>query len=378
MTSFVQLVSRNPNPRVAIEELQLGLGEEHKDLQKILFYSHEYSKEEVAQAVSDWDDPDLIGCSTAGEISPDGYEDKSMTLFAFGGRDFLFERYFIQDLDDFQNSSYQDFEEIFDEVRDNETRLGEDAKSFALLLIDGLSAREELTLGKLSEYLINIPLIGGSSGDGLNFGETGLIQNSMVTNHSATVLFVSTSYPFELIKGQHFEESDQKLVITDAIPEERIVKEINGLPAAEAYAEILGVSIEALNPTVYSNNPVMLKLGDEFYVRSIQKANDDGSLTFYCAIDVGLVLTLAKRKSFLDETDCLFEKYRSQFSNVDSILAFECILRRLEVKNADQKLQDDVNKLYKENKVIGFHTYGEQFGKIHINQTFTGVIFGKR
>ena len=38
----------------------------------------------------------------------------------------------------------------------------------------------------------------------------------------------------------------------------------------------------------------MLNIGGNWYIRSIAKVNEDFSLTFFCAIDSGLVLTIAK------------------------------------------------------------------------------------
>ena len=45
---------------------------------------------------------------------------------------------------------------------------------------------------------------------------------------------------------------------------------------------------------VFATHPLLVRLGGAEHVRSIQKANPDGSLTFYSAIDEGLVLTLAR------------------------------------------------------------------------------------
>ena len=38
----------------------------------------------------------------------------------------------------------------------------------------------------------------------------------------------------------------------------------------------------------------------------------------------------------------------------------------------------DISQLYRENHVVGFHTYGEQYRSMHVNQTLTGVAIGKR
>jgi hypothetical protein len=37
-----------------------------------------------------------------------------------------------------------------------------------------------------------------------------------------------------------------------------------------------------------------------------------------------------------------------------------------------------VGRIFAENKVIGFATYGEQYNAMHVNQTFTGVAIGRR
>jgi hypothetical protein len=35
-----------------------------------------------------------------------------------------------------------------------------------------------------------------------------------------------------------------------------------------------------------------------------------------------------------------------------------------------------VEDILRDNNVVGFNSYGEQFGGIHINQTFTGIAIG--
>ena len=55
---------------------------------------------------------------------------------------------------------------------------------------------------------------------------------------------------------------------------------------------------------------------------------------------------------------------------------FECLLRRLDAEQ--HQLARDMSDLYRQNRVVGFHTYGEQFGSMHVNQTFTGVAIGRR
>ena len=66
---------------------------------------------------------------------------------------------------------------------------------------------------------------------------------------------------------------------------------------------------------------------------------------------------------------------RRDVPHIKLTIGCDCILRRLEV--ADKALESKVNEVLKENHVIGFNTYGEQYQSVHINQTFTGVALGE-
>ena len=52
------------------------------------------------------------------------------------------------------------------------------------------------------------------------------------------------------------------------------------------------------------------------------------------------------------------------------------MLRRLDAQN--RQIFRDISELYRENRVIGFNTYGEQYRSMHLNQTLTGIAFGVR
>jgi hypothetical protein len=40
--------------------------------------------------------------------------------------------------------------------------------------------------------------------------------------------------------------------------------------------------------------------------------------------------------------------------------------------------KEALGKLFADNNVVGFSTYGEQFVGVHVNQTFTGVAIGRK
>ncbi|HNL22827.1 MAG TPA: FIST C-terminal domain-containing protein, partial [Rhodocyclaceae bacterium] len=154
----------------------------------------------------------------------------------------------------------------------------------------------------------------------------------------------------------------------------RVVKEINGLPAAEEYARVVGLDVEMLNSDHFASSPVVVVMDGTDYVRSIQRANPDGTLTFYCAIDEGLVLRVARGKDLLGNLEQALENVRKDVGSPQLILGCDCILRNLEITQTG--LKETVGKLLDDNNTVGFSTYGEQYGGVHVNQTFTAIAIG--
>ncbi len=246
--------------------------------------------------------------------------------------------------------------------------------TFALLLIDGLSLREEFVASALHASLGDIPLFGGSAGDGLEFRRTHVFHSGVFHRDAAALVLVSTPRPFRVFKTQHFVRSDLKLVITAADPARRVVHEINGRPAAEEYARLLDLQPDQLDPTVFATYPLVVRVAGSIHVRSIQRADPNGSLTFYCAIDEGLVLSIAKGVDLVQNLEHLLDDIVRDIGHPELIIGCDCILRNIEMQR--RGLKDTVGDLLVRHGAVGFSTYGEQFNAMHVNQTFTGVAIG--
>ena len=191
---------------------------------------------------------------------------------------------------------------------------------------------------------------------------------------SAALILINTALPFIIFKTQHFVPTDKRMVVTEADPAKRIVTEINGLPAAKEYARLVGVDVHDLNPMRFAASPVVVMIDGIDYVRSIQKANPDGSLTFFCAIEEGLVLRVAHGVDLVNNLEQTFDKIRAQIGQPQLVFGCDCILRNLEI--SQNGLKDRVEEILKRNNTIGFSSYGEQFHGVHINQTLTGIAIG--
>ena len=283
----------------------------------------------------------------------------------------------IENLDQFGFEDVKKIRTLVDLSRQSHRALLPNSKTFGILLIDGNSKREEEVTSMLATGIVDLEIVGGSAGYGNTFGETFVYFNGEFKSNRATLTLISTEIPFELFKSQHFVPSDKKLVITNSDPAQRIVYEIDGLPASEAYAFALGIHEEDLTPMAFSEHPLGLTVGNRYFIRSVLKKNKDKSLSFACAIETGLVLSLANRLSYFEESSKLFDNLQSKIGPLGGVLCFECILRRLEVLGKAPADRKAIDQMLIKNNAIGFHTYGEQYSGIHINQTLTGVAFGK-
>ena len=223
-----------------------------------------------------------------------------------------------------------------------------------------------------------MPIIGGSAGDNLAFATTRVLHDGAFLQGYATFTLLRTSLPLTTFKYQHHEPTSTRVVVTRALPEERIVNEINGRPAAEVYAELVGLPMAELVDRVdlSSLHPVMLRLGDEYFVRSVQAINSDGSIRFYCAIDTGAVLTLGVSRDILPRIDGQLAALRDAHGGGPpaALLVFDCILRRLELQHYG--IEGTVGELLARHGAVGFSTYGEQYGPLHMNQTLVGLALG--
>ncbi len=314
-------------------------------------------------------DAEVMGCTTAGEIGPRGYYNGTLVALGFSAEHFAVRTRLIRPLGTF---SIDEGAEIAGELLspDGMGRAALWPHSFVMLLVDGLSRQEDAVVASLAPSLGAVPLIGGSAGDGLDFVETFVLHRGEFHRNAAVAAMVRTRCVVEAFRHDNFVPTDQRMVVTGADPAERLVTEINAEPAAREYARVVGKNPNQLSPFIFAENPVVVRIGGEHFCRSIQKVEENGDLRFYCAIEEGLVLTVARSEDIVRRLDDALATL-VQEREPAAILGFDCILRRLDVDGA-QRTQE-MSDILSRHGVVGFNTYGEQFGGMHLNQTFSGA-----
>ena len=317
----------------------------------------------------------VVGCTTAGEIGPVGYLEHSLSGASFPSSDFEVACDCLENLQQFDHSGGRACAaNLLQSLKARHPALNPDT-CFAWLLIDGLSIREEPVARLLQSTLGQIPLFGGSAGDGKQFGRTFVYFGGRFRTDSAVLTLVSTPLPFRLFKTQGIVATEERLVVTEADPGRRIVKELNGLPAAQEYARVLGLAVGDLCDELFMRQPVVVLINGIGYARSILRAYPDGSLQLFCAIENGLVLRVARCAGMLGNLEEALARVNAEIGAPQIVLGGDCLHRKLEMEHSPDRQR--IEEILLRSKVTGFGTYGEQFRGVHVNQTFVGLAIGE-
>lgn len=367
---LIRAQSGREDTAAAMAEINAALGDAPLSL-LMLFVARGHDHAVIEAALRrDFSDTQVMGCTTAGEIGAGGYLDGHIVALGFPADWFAAAVGTVAPLAEF--APRRAGELVFDLRAALTDRARPHANEVVFLLADGLSLKEEPLAWALSDALGQTPLVGGSAGDGLVFEQTFVLSEGRFITDAAVVAMLRTSCTVTAFRFDHLRPTERCMVVTDADPSQRLVRQINGMPAAPEYARILGKDPKQLSPFTFAANPVVVQFGGVHHVRAIQRVEPDGTLRFFSAIDTGLVLRLAEGA---DIAQHLAEQMRGlvHHGQMPDILACDCVLRRLEVDARQaRRAVSDVLGAY---GVTGFNTYGEQFNMVHVNQTFTGLAF---
>lgn len=335
----------------------------------LVFCAHGADRETLAAALDQHFNHPVVGCTTAGEVAPNGYTANTLSAISFGSGHFQALPLFVEDVNDLE----RDLPRIVQEAEAFAQGAERDEKILGILLVDGLGMREERVALELYTQALPFALVGGSAGDDLQFEATHVLFGGKFHPGSAVLLLVRTRVPFLPFKIQHHQTGSQSMVVTRVDPDQRRILQLNGRPAAAEYARLTGTTVERLDPVHFSTHPVAVRRGGQDFLRSIRVANEDGSLDLYCEIEHGAVLRLAHAEAPLKKLQQGLGDLKVQLGDEIATLCFDCVLRRLEFER--EGTTDELSRALQVVNPTGFNTYGEQYNAMHVNQTLVGVAF---
>lgn len=357
------------DPSLAVAELSERLAAADADA-VLLFCSNEYDLDRLGPAIAETFGTRVAACTSAGQIGAGGFERGGITGVSLSGSDLTMRSAMLSPL-----SLCQTHAQRIAREHSAQKRQRPNLKAFGVLLIDGLSLWEEFVTSALYQALGDVTLVGGSAASDVpDRAPSVYYAGRFVRDAAVLALFETTSFSFHGFSTQYFRPSAKKLVITLADPERRTVYEINGEPASEAYARAIGVEEASLGPRAFAAHPLMLDVGEQLLPRAIRKRQSDGSLLLACAIEEGLVLSIADPGDPLATLSAALAAARKKVGPTDAILTFDCLLRRIDLQA--RGIDAAVGQILADSGAVGFSGYGEQLGPLHVNHTLTGLALG--
>ncbi|MBI5544386.1 MAG: FIST C-terminal domain-containing protein [Deltaproteobacteria bacterium] len=375
MNSAISAHSFKTTTSEAVADLleQLGPG---NPVVVVFFCQPDHDGQVVAAAIKErFPSAQVLGCSTAGEISNQG--STTGTLCAIALPKSLIRR---------AGSAFADYQQggvrqalggalqSLSRSLEIDPRTADPQRYVGLVLIDGSHGTEEETNAHLGDMAPFLSFVGGSAGDNLKFKQTYVYGPGTTLKKGCALCVLDLAVPFQVLKTCHFQATQKRMVATKA--QGRVVYEFDGAPATEAYAAALGVRPEQLDFDLFFKNPLGLIIEGKPWLRSPQRADPQArSMTFACEVWEGSeVFVMTRTGDLVEDSRQALERVREELgTRVGAALLFNCVHRRVELDRS--KGHEEFVRLF-DFPMAGFHTYGECWLG-HINQTLTALVLGQ-
>lgn len=211
-----------------------------------------------------------------------------------------------------------------------------------------------------------IPFLGGASADDWNMETNAVFWENNVYSDSLLVVVFETSLRIGISIGHGFTPSDRQAVAT-AVGEHEVIR-LDGQPAADRYAELLGYSREALNGkhlTLTTGQTVGItgRLG-QHYINVASYFSAQGGVRFAQPVGRGSSLTLmaASPDRLIQAGRETLRKamVRGSIHHPAVAFVFSCALRTRFMRERFPEEISGMKKLLPHTPLLGFYSFGEQ------------------
>jgi hypothetical protein len=363
----------------AVNEL-LDMGAACDDGLTVLFITAGYDLGRIARLFAKKSRRPVIGAVTGCAFGPGGFLRHGITGFILPAPRFWTACALIEDVAHF---GLPDARKLAVSLRDELRRHAPRAiqAEFGFILIDSAARCEERLMAALGMEFAGLPIVGGSAGDvyfrpaALQPGSKPLLYEDRAVHNAAVFCLVASQSPVMALTHNHYRAGTRKVVITDADPERRLVREINGRPALAEFGAACGFRKPPANVAPYAAHPLMIRVGGQYFPRGVQRVFDDGTIEFACAIESGVVAAIGMPDDLAARLRGMFADLNKSLGPPALVMGFDCAARTVCMEQAGMTAA--VVKELERNRVVGFSSIGEQFNTTHVNNSFTALAIGR-
>jgi hypothetical protein len=307
-------------------------------------------------------DVPLIGCSTAGQIGPDGPTDASVVIAALGGEGFEVATAAAPDAASGLREAGAKVAECVSELNGKPHRV-------ALMLSDALAGdQQEVIRGAYGVLGATTPLVGACAGDDFKLQATFQLHGGEVLDGGVVAAAIASDGPFGIGVRHGWTKVGEPVVVTESGGNK--VMMLDDQPALDVYLDRLGAPEEArTDPEAFAAFGITHPLGldrrsGEESVRFVAGADfEERSLSMIAEVPQGGVAWFMQgdEASVQAATDgAAAAALEALGADPVGLLAFDCAARRGVL--GDQGIGSEVERLAHHAggaPVAGFYSYGE-------------------
>ncbi len=351
-----------------------------------------------------------VGCTTAGEISSEGFSKNSCVAMSINSEYLKFgvgigenvdkdvksstKKALKQATKDLDIDKYLDAYMQFLAVKLRSTQELISYHPYHILtLCPGptmKATREDEIVAELKKLVgPTVPITGGSAADDLLMNVNYTFANGKVYKDALVLTTIVSHVKIATTAESGFKPTKKSFVVTKA--KGRLIHELNNRPAAEVLAEAYNSTVEELSKPVLGNlqkcfllnstNPLLIVEGPDTYRVAVFHMIKGKDVIIGSGVAENTAITIGKgsEKTIINSASTAMKRLKQKIgNNLAAIIAFDCDLRLMALGD---KIHEENRRIMKEigkTPIIGFFTNGEQCfignkAATHVNYTLTAI-----
>ena len=367
------------NIETAVNNLCSKLKKSPDSYNAVFFYAAiKYNFEELSLAIkARFPNSEVIGASTAGEISSQGFLNDTILLTTMSDPRTKVKGVLVENGSTYPIASKKEIEKALSSIGIQCNNPNSHKDAFAIAYTNGVFNAEETVLSNFYSIIQNdnFMLAGGTAGFTGDTPKTYVSYNGKTTQDGAAMLFVKTQCRFDIRQEDIFNPTGKSFFVNESNPIKREITSFDGKPAKTSYAEKLGVS-EAQAEGMTFENPFGRMMNGALHIVALAGFTPDKKITTFARVVPNSTLELMHIGNALEKADETCLGIKSVIPMPKFTLMMSCITRTMYFER--ERLSSKIIEKYQQTfpTFAGFSVYGEQLGKIHCNQTLVTVVMG--